>query len=233
MADVSVVIPALDEADLCVARLDALQGLRTQGAELVLVDGGSRDATPELARARVDRLLASPPGRARQMNAGARQASGEVLWFLHLDSQVPPGAVAQLRQAAVAGPGWGRFDVRLDGRAPLLRVVERMMNLRSRLTGIVTGDQGLFVRRALFEQVGGFPEIALMEDIAISGRLRRLARPACLRPPLVTSARRWERDGIVRTILLMWLLRAAYRLGADPARLARIYYPCDTPPRAS
>ncbi len=233
MTRISVVIPCLNEAAICQARLAALQGLRSAGHELILVDGGSDDGTPELARGLVDSLLASPAGRARQMNAGARQASGEILWFLHLDSQVPPEAAGAIGQAAISGPGWGRFDVRLDGRAPLLRVVERMMNLRTRLTGIVTGDQGLFVRRALFERVGGFPEIALMEDIAISKRLRRIASPARLRGPLVTSGRRWEREGVLRTVLLMWFLRAAYWLGADPAWLARIYYPCATPTRAS
>lgn len=233
MTRLSLVIPCLNEAAICQAWLAALQGLRSAGHELILVDGGSDDGTAELARGLVDSLLASPPGRARQMNAGARQASGEVLWFLHLDSQVPPGAAEAIVPAAIAGPGWGRFEVRLDGRAPLLRVVERMMNLRTRLTGIVTGDQGLFVRRDLFDRVGGFPEIALMEDIAISARLRRIARPARLRGPLVTSARRWERDGVLRTVLLMWFLRAAYWLGADPAWLARIYYPCASPKPAS
>jgi rSAM/selenodomain-associated transferase 2 len=221
----SVVIPCLNEAAIAELRLGALQSLRRVGHELILVDGGSTDGTPIIARPMVDRLLASPPGRARQMNLGARTARGEVLWFLHLDSELPPDAARAALQAATHGPGWGRFDVRLGGSLPMLRVVERAMSLRSRLTGIATGDQGVFVRRDLFAAVGGFPEIPLMEDIALSARLKRLARPACLRERIITSSRRWERDGVWRTILLMWTLRAAYRLGADPSRLARIYYP--------
>ncbi|MEA3276849.1 MAG: TIGR04283 family arsenosugar biosynthesis glycosyltransferase [Pseudomonadota bacterium] len=232
-APISVIIPCLNEALVCTRRLEALQSLRNDGHELVLVDGGSTDGTADLARPWVDRLLTSAPGRAIQMNRGAGAASGEVLWFLHLDTELPPGAAEQVLHAALGGPGWGRFDVRLSGDAPMFRVIERSMNLKSRLSGIATGDQGIFVHRRLFERVGGFPEIALMEDIAVSRRLKRLARPACLRVRLVASSRRWERDGIWRTVLLMWSLRAAYRLGADPAWLARLYYPCASPMRVS
>ncbi|MEI2783937.1 MAG: TIGR04283 family arsenosugar biosynthesis glycosyltransferase [Candidatus Competibacter sp.] len=159
------------------------------------------------------------------MNAGARQANGDILWFLHADSLPPPDALSLIR-AALAGRerGWGRFDVRLSGRRPSLRMVEFSMNLRSRLTGIATGDQGIFVRRDLFERIGGYPPIALMEDIALSRTLKRYGRPVCLRQRVLTSSRRWERDGIARTVLLMWRLRLAYFLGADPDRLARIYY---------
>jgi rSAM/selenodomain-associated transferase 2 len=221
----SVVVPALNEAVICAERLERLQPLRAAGHELILVDGGSRDGTAGLARPLVDRLLVTPAGRARQMNAGAAAAGGDVLWFLHLDSQVPTDAADRLLAAVTGGAPWGRFDLRLDGRAPMLRVVERMINLRSRVTGVATGDQGIFVTGGLFEAVGGFPELPLMEDIALSDRLRRRHRPACLTPPIVTSARRWERDGVWRTILLMWFLRGAYRLGADPRWLARVYYP--------
>ncbi len=159
------------------------------------------------------------------MTAGARQAGGEILWFLHADSLPPPDAACLIR-AALADPDrhWGRFDVRLSGRQPLLRAVETLMNRRSRLTGIATGDQGIFVRRALFERIGGYPPVALMEDIALSRLLKRHGWPVCLRQRLQTSSRRWERNGISRTILLMWRLRLAYFFGADPARLARIYY---------
>lgn len=231
----SIIIPTLNEADTITALLGDLAALRAAGHELILVDGGSSDATRTLAEPLVDRLLDAPRGRAAQMNAGAQVAAGELLWFLHADSRVPAATAEALLAAARAGgrpavrPGvrpvmrWGRFDVRLSGRHPLLRVIERAMNLRSCLSGIATGDQGLFVTRADFNALGGFPDIPLMEDIALSRRLRRLARPLCLRPALITSSRRWESRGILRTMVLMWRLRLAYALGADPARLARLY----------
>lgn len=219
----SVIIPALNEADHIVPLLDALSPLRARGVEVILVDGGSRDATRELAEGRVDRLLHRGRGRARQLNAGAAVARGEVLWFLHADTRIPEDAEEHLR-AALGRRAWGRFDVRLSGAHPLLRVVERAMNLRSCLTGIATGDQGIFLRREDFHALGGFPAIELMEDIALSKRLKRtLGRPACVRIPLITSSRRWERRGILRTIVLMWWLRLAYALGVKPARLARWY----------
>jgi rSAM/selenodomain-associated transferase 2 len=228
-ASISVVIPCLNEAAIVVGRLSALQPLREAGHELILADGGSIDGTLECASVLADRVESGRPGRAVQMNNGARAASGAVLWFLHLDSRPPPDAALAVLECALDGPGWGRFDVRLDGAAPMLRVIERMMNLRSRLSGIVTGDQGMFVRRDLFQRVGGFPEIALMEDLAISRRLKRLARPARIPEPVLASSRRWDRDGIWRTIALMWFLRGAYWLGADPDWLARIYYPSAVP----
>lgn len=225
MPRISVVVPCLDEAAICVDRLEALQPIRREGHELILVDGGSGDGTVDLSRPLVDLLLPSEPGRALQMNLGAGAATGEVLWFLHLDTVLPEGACEQVLRGALDGPGWGRFDVRLSGSRSIFRVVESLMNLRSRLTGMVTGDQGMFVLRDRFERVGGFPEIALMEDLAISERLKRIARPACIRSRIVASSRRWERDGVWRTIGLMWFLRSAYRLGADPDWLARLYYP--------
>jgi rSAM/selenodomain-associated transferase 2 len=221
----SVIVPCLDEAGILEARLGALQPLRRAGHEVILVDGGSTDGSVELARPLADRVLASPPGRALQMNLGAREARGSVLWFLHLDCQPPPDAADALREALARGRCWGRFEVRLSGRAPLLRVVERMMSLRSRLTGIATGDQGIFVRRALFASAGGFAEIPLMEDIELSARLKRVTPPVVVPLPIVASSRRWERQGILRTIVTMWVLRAAFWLGADPARLVRAYYP--------
>ncbi|MBK5929884.1 TIGR04283 family arsenosugar biosynthesis glycosyltransferase [Halochromatium salexigens] len=219
----SIIIPTLNEADAIVALLGDLAALRAAGHELILVDGGSTDTTQALAEPLVDRLLAAPRGRAAQMNVGAQAATGELLWFLHADSRVPAATAEALLAAAHTGVRWGRCDVRLSGRHPLLRVIERAMNLRSCLSGIATGDQGLFVTRADFTAVGGFPDIPLMEDIALSRRLRRLARPLCLRPALITSSRRWESRGILRTMVLMWRLRLAYALGADPARLARLY----------
>ena len=224
MTPLSIIIPALNEAATIGTTLAALQPLRAAGCELIVVDGGSADGTPLRAAAHVDVLMRAARGRARQMNAGARAAQGAVLWFLHADT-LPPAQAGKviLDGLARSGRDWGRFDVRLSGTRPLLRVVERLMNLRSRLTGIATGDQGVFVRRAVFERLGGFPDIELMEDIALSRALKHLGPPLCLDTPLLSSSRRWERRGIVRTILLMWTLRLAYALGVSPARLVRWY----------
>ncbi|MGF1548798.1 MAG: TIGR04283 family arsenosugar biosynthesis glycosyltransferase [Thiotrichales bacterium] len=218
----SVIVPALNEAAGIRACLDRLQGLRQRGHELILVDGGSVDETPALAAPLVDRVLGVPRGRARQMNAGAAAATGEVLLFLHADTRLPADA-AEAITAALAFHDWGRFDVVIEGRARILRVVARLMNLRSRLTGIATGDQAIFVRRTVFAAVGGYPDQPLMEDIALSSRLKRLGSPACLRARVVTSGRRWEQRGVWRTILLMWRLRLAYWIGVPAERLARRY----------
>lgn len=220
---VSIVIPTLDERNHIGLLLSDLEPLRQTGHEVIIADGASTDGTRALAGARADRVILAPQGRASQMNAGAGTATGDVLWFLHADSRALPRAQSQLLDACRAGAIWGRFDVRLAGHRPLLRLVERMMNWRSRLTGIATGDQGIFVTRAAFEAVGGFPPIPLMEDVALSKALRRQARPVCLSGPILTSSRRWEENGILRTILLMWRLRLAYALGADPRRLADLY----------
>ena len=226
MSGISIILPVLNEAAHIVAGLEALQPLRSQHCELIVVDGGSRDRTVALAEPLADRVILSPKGRATQMNAGAQQASNAIFWFLHADSQPPPAAANLIRAAlSDSHQHWGRFDVRLSGSQPGLRVVETLMNVRSRFTGMATGDQGIFVRRERFEQIGGYPPIALMEDIALSRLLKQHSWPVCLRQPLITSSRRWERDGITRTILLMWRLRLAYFFGVDPARLARIYYP--------
>ncbi|MBU0498606.1 MAG: TIGR04283 family arsenosugar biosynthesis glycosyltransferase [Gammaproteobacteria bacterium] len=226
MTPLSIILPVLNEAEGIVPLLEALLPLRRQGCEVLVADGGSVDGTAELALPLADRVITTPRGRARQINAGAALATGAVFWFLHADSRVPPDAGTILLGALrESGRGWGRFDVRLSGRHPLLRLVERMMNLRSRLTGVATGDQGIFVTRRLFERVGGFPDIPLMEDIALSKRLLAQGQPVCLATCLTTSSRRWENGGIGRTILLMWRLRLAYWLGADPATLARRYYP--------
>lgn len=220
----SIIIPALDEADTLPGLLDDLQAFRRQGHEVLLVDGGSADTTIETAGPRVDRVIRAARGRAVQLNRGARAAQGEVLWFLHADSRVSAGSAEAIETHCRASRPWGRFDVRLSGDAWLFRVIERMMNLRSCLTGIATGDQGIFVLSEVFRRVDGFPEIALMEDIALSRRLRRLARPACLHAPrLQTSSRRWEQSGILRTIWLMWRLRLAYALGVSPEALAARY----------
>jgi rSAM/selenodomain-associated transferase 2 len=190
---------------------------------VIVVDGGSEDDTVAVAARLADRVLQSGRGRARQMNAGAGVAAGELLWFLHADTLADHRVLGQLQEAARLNRSWGRFDVRLAGRPAMLSVVAWMMNRRSCWTGIATGDQGIFVQRRLFESVGGFPEMPLMEDVALSRRLKRHARPACLRGPLLTSGRRWERDGVWRTIVLMWRLRLAYACGADPELLRRRY----------
>ena len=224
MSPLSIIVPTLNEAAAVGAMLAALQPLRAAGYELIVVDGGSVDGTQQQVAAHVDLVLQAPRGRARQMNAGARAAQGAVLWFLHADTLPPPQAGKLILEGLMrSGRDWGRFDVRLSGAHTLLRVVERLMNLRSRITGIATGDQGMFVRREVFERLGGFPDIELMEDIALSRALNRLGPPLCLDTPLQSSSRRWEQGGIVRTILLMWSLRLAYALGVSPARLMRWY----------
>lgn len=225
----SIILPVLNEAASLAAQLAELQSLRADGVELVVVDGGSSDGSAALPAALVDALLEAPRGRAVQMNAGAGASKGAVLLFLHADTTLPPSADRLVRRALEDGALWGRFDVRIDGAHPLLRIVERMMNWRSRRTGVATGDQAIFVRRDVFEAIGGYPEIPLMEDIALSKRLRRIAAPACLAEQVTTSGRRWEKHGVLRTILLMWRLRAEYFLGADPQRLAVRY---GYPPRA-
>ena len=219
----SIIVPVLNEGSTIAVQLAALQPLRAAGAEIVLVDGGSSDGTADLAQPLADRLIVAPRGRAVQMNAGARASRGEVLLFLHADTLLPAAADALVVRAIEDGALWGRFDVRIAGTHPLLRVVERLMNWRSRLTGMATGDQAIFMRRDAFERAGGFPEIPLMEDIALSRRLRQIAPPACLHEPVTTSGRRWEKHGVLRTILLMWRLRAAYFFGADPQQLAIRY----------
>jgi rSAM/selenodomain-associated transferase 2 len=180
---------------------------------VIVVDGGSEDGTAALAAGLCDRVLAAPRGRATQMNAGAREARGDILLFLHADTRLP-------ENFALENHVWGRFDVRIEGRHPLLKVVAWSMNLRSRLTGIATGDQAIFVRRDAFP---GFPELPLMEDIAFSKAMKRIARPACLRAKVVTSGRRWESSGVLRTIVLMWRLRLLFFLGISPSKLARRY----------
>ncbi len=220
----TIVVPVLNEVDGIDRTLAALQPLRARGVRVVVVDGGSTDGTVDVARPLADDVIVASRGRARQMNAGAQHIgdAAEVLLFLHADTRLPPDTDQRIADAIAAGGRWGRFDVRIDGRAALLRCVARSMNWRSRLTGICTGDQAIFVERALFESLGGFSDQPLMEDIEFTRRARRIAWPAAL-PGAVTSGRRWEQRGVWSTILQMWSLRWRYWRGADPAALAREY----------
>lgn len=219
----SIVVPVLNEAHGIRDTLAALAPLRQRGAEVVVVDGGSQDDTVALAQPLADAVIAGPRGRARQMNAGAVRAQADALLFLHADTTLPPEADRLVQAALAKGGRWGRFDVTLVGRHPMLRVVAAGMNLRSRLSGVATGDQALFMHRSAFDAVGGFPDQPLMEDVEISQRLRRLAPPVALRARVATSGRRWETRGVWRTIVLMWWLRWRYWCGASPERLAEAY----------
>ncbi len=227
MRRLTIVVPVLDEAAIIAGALRALAPLRARGAEVIVVDGGSGDGTPGLAAPLADRVIAAPSdgapsGRGAPLNAGAAFGSGDALLFLHADTVLPDNADG-LIAAALDARVWGRFDLRIAGRHPLLAVVARMINWRSRLTGIATGDQAIFVAREAFDAVGGFPDLPLMEDIAISRRLKQLCRPYCIGTPAVTSGRRWEYHGVFRTIFLMWRLRLAYYFGVAPAYLATRY----------
>jgi rSAM/selenodomain-associated transferase 2 len=219
---ISVVIPTLNEADHIA---QTIIGVRQAGeCEIIVVDGGSQDGTPAIARSCADMVVAAPRGRARQMNVGAQVATGEVLLFLHADTVLPhgfPGLIVQaLHEPLVQG---GRFDVRLDAPGWPFRMIETLMNVRSRWTRISTGDQAIFVRRATFMALGGYPEVELMEDLELSIKLKRRGKIACLRTRVLTSARRWQRDGVLRTIVLMWGLRLGHFLGVPPEQLKAFY----------
>jgi rSAM/selenodomain-associated transferase 2 len=219
----SIIVPTFDEGARIATHLSGLQGWRRAGHEVILVDGGSADDTVAAAAPLVDRLIVTPRGRAVQMNAGATAAHGDTLIFLHADTRLPPHA-PELIAAALRERYWGRFDVVIEGEGRMLTLVGAAMNLRSRLTGVATGDQAMFMRTSAYRAVGGFPTLPLMEDIAMSRRLKKLSAPACLRARAVTSGRRWDRDGVIRTIALMWMVRLAFFAGAPASRLERIYY---------
>jgi rSAM/selenodomain-associated transferase 2 len=224
MSRLSIIIPVLDEAAGIAEALAALAPLRERGAEIIVVDGGSRDGTLEAARPLADVVITAPRGRGSQMNAGAAAAHGGMLLFLHADTRLPARADRHVIDVlGRARRAWGRFNVTIAGRSPLLAIVAAMMNWRSRITGIATGDQAMFMTRAAFAQAGGFPDIALMEDIVMSRRLKAITPPACLAARVTTSGRRWDRDGVLRTIFMMWRLRLAFFLGVEPAHLARQY----------
>ena len=223
---ISIVVPVFNES-LVLPRLmgdlAALEEDANPDFELVFADGGSTDGTVALIEKAGLRVVSSPKGRAWQMNAGAAQTAGDVLLFLHADTQLAANALAAITSSLVGDICWGRFDVRIAGKPWMLGVVSRLMNWRSRLTGIATGDQAMFMTRTAFQKIGGFPEQALMEDIEASRRLRQLSRPACISSPVVTSGRRWENRGVWTTIFLMWRLRWAYWRGQNPQLLAELY----------
>ena len=222
-ARLSIVIPVLNEAAGIEAALTPLQPLRfSTSIEIIVVDGGSQDDSVHIAHPLADQVLSSPAGRALQMNLGAQHASAPALLFLHADTQLPRNAVEQITQALTRHP-WGRFDIKLIGRSGWLPVVSWMMNQRSRLTGIATGDQGMFIRACTFKAVGGFPKQPLMEDVELSKRLKRLSRPACLKAKVVSSGRRWDEFGAWKTIRLMWRLRYRYWRGVSATQLAKEY----------
>jgi rSAM/selenodomain-associated transferase 2 len=202
---------------------DGLRSVREQGHEVVIVDGGSRDNTLTIAYEVTDTVIISKKGRALQMNSGASIASGEVLLFLHADTLLPDDVSRIISDACADENFWGRFDVRLSNERFVFRLIEYMMNLRSSLTSIVTGDQAIFVERKLFDRVGGFPEIALMEDIEISRRLKKVAKPVRLKQKVITSSRRWETNGVFATVLLMWKIRLYYFFGVSPEKLNQMY----------
>jgi len=224
MTALSIIMPVLNEAAGIAETLQALAPYRARGVEVVIVDGGSGDATVAQATPLADQVVSAAHGRGPQMNAGATCACGEVLLFLHADTRLPTDADRIVLAAlAWSGRDWGRFDVKISGRSALLPVIAMFMNLRSRLTGIATGDQAMFVRRQAFEEVGGFPNTALMEDIALSKQLKRRGRPICIGFKAITSGRRWDQNGAILTMVTMWGLRLAYYLGAHPRLLARFY----------
>lgn len=221
---ISIIVPALNEAGGIAAALAALAPLRHRGHEVIVVDGGSSDGTAALSRGAADRVVLAHRGRASQLNAGAAIARGEILLFLHADTHLPKDADAKVLEGlASTRRAWGRFDVRIEGKSRWLPLIAFLMNLRSRATGIATGDQAMFVRREVFVRSGGFPAVALMEDVALSRSLKRVSRPLCLADRVVTSGRRWDSRGALRTALLMAWLRLQFFFGAEPSRLARLY----------
>ncbi len=222
---ISIIIPMFNEAETISATLESLQQYRSSGHELIVVDGGSDDGSEECARPLVDKLLLSEKGRAQQMNKGAAQASNQILLFLHADTLLPANADSYIINAlSIPGKAWGRFSLSLSGKQIIFRIIETSINWRTFISGIATGDQGIFVTREIFEQIDGYDEIPLMEDVALSKKLRKKVRLCCLSQKVISSSRRWEEKGILKTVLLMWILRTAYFFGVDPQNLVRIYY---------
>ena len=218
----SIIIPTLNEAQVIQTCLENLRKYQP-ASEIILVDGGSSDKTLSLAKPNADVIINTGKGRAKQMNMGAMIATGDVLVFLHADTFLPDNALTLIQQGIESGAQWGRFNIKLSSSNALLKIIATMMNWRSRLTGIATGDQVIFVSRESFNQIGGFPEIALMEDIAISKILKKVTPPCCLTEQVKSSARRWQKFGIYHTMLLMWWLRLGYFMGVNPGSLQQLY----------
>lgn len=219
----SCIVPVWQEAATIRGTLERLKLFRAAGHEVILVDGASEDGTAQVAEGHCDRVIQSGRGRAIQMNAGADVARGDILLFLHADTLLPQSALEALESFQASGKAWGRFNVRLSGTRPLFRVISLFMNQRSRLTGIATGDQAIFVRTTVFRALQGYAPIPLMEDVDLSRRLRSISAPYCIKGPVITDSRRWEQGGAWRTIFLMWRLRWRYWRGESPESLAAAY----------
>ncbi|MDF1588551.1 MAG: TIGR04283 family arsenosugar biosynthesis glycosyltransferase [Gammaproteobacteria bacterium] len=223
MKSLALIVPVLNEAENLTFLVTLLSTLKQSQDEIVIVDGGSTDGSQQLLAELNLETVSAPKGRASQMNAGAMHSDADILVFLHADTELPANALDLIRKAIADGADWGRFDVRISGKHPMLHIIALLMNWRSRLTAIATGDQVIFMRRELFNAVGGFPEQPLMEDIEISKRLKKISRPACLSDKVITSGRRWQKHGIWKTIVLMWWLRFAYWRGVPASTLAEYY----------
>jgi rSAM/selenodomain-associated transferase 2 len=222
---ISIIVPVLNEAATLEATLSALQPLRQRGHEVLVVDGGSRDSTVSIARKHADRVLMSGPGRALQMNTGADSSEHPILLFLHADTHLPANADALIHHALSPQSSiWGRFDIRLSGKRKIFRILERSINLRTAISGIATGDQAIFVTRRFFERVGYYDGLPLLEDVALSKKLLTYGWPQRIKTPVLTSSRKWETNGVMRTILLMWRIRTAYFFGVHPDVLVQHYY---------
>jgi len=219
---ISIIIPTLNEESAMQTLLKQLQVHRQQGHEVIVVDGRSTDKTVSISKMLSDKVISSEPGRAMQMNSGASQAKYNVFWFLHADTLIPENSIEDIQQALTISE-WGWFNIKLSGTNILFRLIERMINLRSCFSGVATGDQGIFVKRKTFESANGYPNIPLMEDVALSKKLNKTSKPFCLKESLITSSRRWEQKGIMSTVLLMWRLRFLYWLGVSPDKLATQY----------
>lgn len=229
LIDLSIIVPVYNERDNISCFSEQLSRYAQQVTEVIVVDGGSTDGTVEA----LEELLgnnsnimidSASQGRASQMNAGASLARARYLMFLHADTTLPTGVFDELETVFGHDGIWGRFDVKLNNTRTAYRVISWFINKRSSLTGIATGDQAMFVKRSVFVQVGGFPNQLLMEDIALSKTLKSLAQPWCSKLKVITSARKWETCGVIRTVILMWRIRAAYYFGASPKSLHKRYY---------
>jgi rSAM/selenodomain-associated transferase 2 len=219
---ISIIIPVLNEEVAIERLLQQLQSDRLKGHEVIVVDGGSNDKTVKKSKPLADHVISFTAGRAVQMNKGASLATHDTLWFLHADTLLPDNATDYIEQALNKN-AWGRFDIKLSGSHISFRMIEKMINIRSRFSSIATGDQGIFVRRQLFDLVRGYADLPLMEDVNLSKRLKQISKPVCLKNPLITSSRRWEEKGILSTIFLMWRLRFLYWIGVNATILARQY----------